>query len=136
MRAMAAFDEDALFNEFAASLVSNKLISPRAARLLAPLKGTIALFALTHMHQSIIDLGDGTEAHLAATPLGNSKGNIVVSASAIVGPDGNMTVVVPIFITSQTLASCEAVLQQSDGGKPWSFPLELTPAKRLTRLGH
>ncbi|TIU47181.1 MAG: hypothetical protein E5W19_23255 [Mesorhizobium sp.] len=134
MRAMPAFNEDGLFDEFAASLAANKLISPRDIRLLASLKGTIALFALTHMHQSIIDLGDGTEARLNASALGDAQGHIVVFASAELNADNkNLTVAHPIFVTSQTLANCDPAIQGES--HPWPFPLELDAAKRLSRLG-
>jgi hypothetical protein len=130
-----AFNDDDLFEDFCASLISNDLLEPKQREEFARIKPVIALYAIACMHECIIDLGDGTKAALSAS-INCGSGTMGVYAEAEVIANGiNVRVNGPMFTTSLKGADhCEPSLLISPMPK-WNCHLELTPRKTLAELG-
>jgi hypothetical protein len=125
----AMFTDDMLFEEFSASLAMNGLLKPKERRQLRLRKNAITLYAVSHMHQCVVDLGDGTKAKLfARSNIGGDCFGIVASA-----PVRSFTVVGAMFQTGMNLdEACEPDLLTAVD--QWEFGFELTPKGTLTQL--
>jgi hypothetical protein len=71
-----AFDDDQLFKDFSGCLISNGLLARTALNSFRKLKGTIALYAISYMHECIIDL----DGHLEKYSLEAGRSAIEVAA--------------------------------------------------------
>jgi hypothetical protein len=131
----AAFDDDKLFKDFFDCLVSNKLLAPKEIQQFVKLKDVIALYAMTYMHECVINLDDGTIATLSASP-DCGTGTIGIFAKAEVTTQGkNVFIAAPIFTTKiRAVDCCEPSLLNLNTAV-WECHLELTPNRTLARLG-
>jgi hypothetical protein len=130
-----AFNGDELFDDFFESLVSNSLLRRSERRRFSKLNGVISLYAITYMHECVIDLGDGTKATLSASP-NCGDGMLGVFAKAEVTAQGkNISIAAPIFTTTLIAAEfCEPSLLHN-AMPVWTCHLELTPYMTLAELG-
>ncbi|WP_292055531.1 hypothetical protein [Martelella sp.] len=128
----SAFEEERLVEEFIATLKSNGLVTNDEVReKRATLATLIPLYAVSAMHNCLVQIGDGTTTQLKGSA---SLDGIQVSASVpLAAKDGgDIFLVSPMFRTGLSPnqhCSDELVLTT------WDFEIELGPDKRLSRLG-
>jgi len=132
------FDDERLIQEFTATLLDNELLNKNEFKRFMTLKVLVGLYAVSQMHQCMIDLGDGTYAELSAGAT-LSQGKIEVNAASElpdVNPTGLVLISATFFATTiDVKAHCETDLHPtSDQDVKWKFPIELTNAGLLARL--
>jgi hypothetical protein len=126
-----AFEAERLIDDFVATLKSNGLITKEEVRSnKEKISVTVQLFAIAMMHNCIVQIGEGTNIQLKATPEPDLK-KIYVNA-AIPSPNDSRVWYSAMF-TSDLDPSfhCDAGLR----GQNWDFEIELAPDRRLSRLG-
>lgn len=158
-----AFNGDRISAEFCDALIEANLVRYDDTRRLQQLAETVVLFAISMMHGSMIDLGDGTKAELYGTP---DTGNRTIGIWAIADLDAGQTSVTSATNTGQDRVRlggpavetnlhpkdcCEAKLileplkvtqpLASQGGLAvdtdapmWTFPIELNANRKLSKL--
>jgi hypothetical protein len=130
------FTEDSLFRDFCDALIENALLEKAERAELDPLKGAIALFAVTYMHQSFVDLGDGIKGYLDAMPYGGGSDTIAVTANVPAIGRKKVTMAHAVFLTERTVENdCAPDLPFADRHPTWDFPLEVGSDKKLRKLG-
>jgi hypothetical protein len=128
-----AFNEDRLFNEFVHILGKNNLLHSDERAAFQAVRASLILFAVSSMHLCRIDLGDGTEANLSASPDAEA-GKMGISASATVHDAMGRPIIIqtPIFLTTLDGAiHCEQSLAATN---QWNFAVELSPCGKLVKL--
>jgi hypothetical protein len=131
------FTENVLFDELCDALVENGLLKKGEIPNLLHIKGAVALFALTHMHQCFVKLGGEVKGYLEASAYGGGSNQIAVLATVPAMDSKGVRISHAIFLTDRTIAAdCDANLAHLDPQNPvWTYPLELAPDKKLRRLG-
>ena len=128
------FTEDDLFKDFARFLGKQKLLLSSEVSTLKKVSAAISLFALTAMHNRVLDMGDGTEAKVAITA--DPNGNLAVYAHSKF-PGINLaptTVYAWIFSTSLPIADyCEPGVAPP-GRIAFDGAFEMTTEIKLARL--
>lgn len=124
--ARPALDHQRLFVDFTATLRSNALLKKDEVTVFNALRPAIALFAVSEMHDCVIQLGNGNVSRLRAG----------VGASAHICVDAPLEEPAwssAIFSTDLKAAEyCTPELL--DVPPPWSFPLELVAPGLLAQL--
>ncbi len=139
--ANAAFSEQQLFEQFCAALIRDRLLEKSELTRFSELQSAVALSAITAMHFTELDLGDGWGATLLATRDGhpNGKATLGVSATGVLPTlrKGKVRVAGFMFVTSlDTDTYCDQSLLSAASNLPtWDCPIELSPDKKLKRLG-
>src|SRR5262249_3310436 len=133
--------------EFHGALIDAGLLKHKELPMLRPLLRAVVLYAISVIHQCIIDLGDGTKAEMHAT-WDTGLGHMGVWANASLDPsaqkiqiapsisDLGTSVAGPLVETNIVAAECcePELLGRSKIGW-WDFPIGLKPNQRLGRLG-
>jgi hypothetical protein len=133
---LAAFDERRLFEEFRDTLVANNLLEPKELRLFEKLQSRLALYAVAHMHQCVVDLGDGTKAVLSASANCGSGTICIYAGATVTIPSGaEVTMNIPIFTTNQVAERCCEPSLLVNPMPAWSCPLEITRRGTLAEVG-
>ncbi|MEC5324953.1 hypothetical protein [Aurantimonas sp. A3-2-R12] len=126
-----AFEEGRLVDDFVATLKSNGLISKEEIRNhKTALAALIPLYAISAMHNCVVQLGDGTTTQLKGAATG---GEISVSASIPVKLADGRAINAACAIFSSSLDPTLHCAPELLSGK-WDFEIELRPDRRLARL--
>ena len=143
-----AFTGERIASEFIGALVDNNILKTEELRAFQQLSDVVVLYAISVMHESIIDLADRTKASLhAAADVG--RGCIGIFAKAELYSVGNEKrlsaapgemheMAVPIVETTLTAAEhCERDLVINNNEiRYWDFHIELKPNRKLGKLTH
>ena len=157
-----AFTGERIYKELQDALIESGLLKHKELRMFRPFESTIILYAISIMHGSIIDLGDGTKAALFATA-DAGRGTMGIWAIADLDPKQSIVRIVPrvtvgrdeiggpaIETDLKADECCEPALRLSplvisrkletsglaNKAPYWDFLLELNAANRkLTKLG-
>jgi hypothetical protein len=130
------FTEASLFDEFVGALIENGLLHKKEVADFRSIKGAVALFALSHMHQCFVDLGGGVKGYLEASPYGGGSDKIAVVAIVPAMDAKGASVAHAVFLTERTVADDCAPEMVTDPEQPyWNFPVEVGPDKKLRPLG-
>lgn len=126
-----AFEADRLCSDFFATLKSNGLImKDELAQHKDSLSVLVKLYAVSVMHNCIVQVGDGTKSQLRATAEPKSKTISVYAGVPL--PPSNITVASPMFYMNADPADhCHPDLLNGSG---WDFEIELNENKQLARL--
>ncbi|TXM76514.1 hypothetical protein FV218_07065 [Methylobacterium sp. WL69] len=133
-----AFNSDTLLDEFSFVLQRNGLIDASGRTALKAAKTFIALHAISVMHGSTIDLGNGKTAELYAG-YANEHRHLEIKIHLIF-QEMKKPLTMPICLYLTNLvgdAHCEPALQIPEkelGLSTWTMPIEVTAAGRLDRL--
>ena len=127
-----AFTGDRLFQDFSDTLKHNGLIDKSELQDFARLKPAVSLFAVTVMHNCVIQIGSGATCKLNASTNGPEQ-SIVVDAA--VPTISNPTILAASAIYSTGLLATEYCDESIPLNVPWNFDLELSPEIKLTKLG-
>jgi hypothetical protein len=133
-----AFTANRLFDDFRAALRLNCLLLHGEEKTFRSLFATIALYTVSLMHKSTIDLGDGTYIALAAS---THWGKIAVQSHIQMpaDPQVNGTVLIASNIFETELdpnAYCEPDLLPPlwSSNEPWPFGVEVNANRKLAPL--
>jgi hypothetical protein len=128
-----AFLADRLFNDFAETLKKNGLLDKKKMNEFKKVKPAVLLFAVTVMHNCVVQIGDGLTCKLIAAPTGpNGSIDVIAPVPTIENP--GIFAASPIFSTDLPVRECcEDALVAAP--QPWDFDLEITSAQKLTKLG-
>jgi hypothetical protein len=127
-----AFEPDRLFDDFLATLKSNGLITKEEIRRYRDdLHALVQLYAVSVMHNCVIQIGDGTTTQLKARAEVGSNEIAVNAAVPMVNMPG-------VFLSASMFTAkldpnihCHPdLLAQRD----WNFEIEVAPDKRLSPL--
>jgi hypothetical protein len=134
--ARPAFTDERLIDELTAALHANGLLHQTEMKAFRKFKTFVALFAISKMHQCMIDLGDGTQAELLG---GATHSNIEVNAAAElfgVNPTGRVLISSTFFHTSvDVMEYAEPELHPPSAQEAtWKCAVELTSAGKLKKL--
>lgn len=133
-----AFDDEKLIEEFTTALHANGLLYKNEFKAFLELKTFVGLFAVSKMHQCIIDLGDGTHAQLSAGATLSQRNIEVSAASELFGvdPTGRVFIAATFFRTgADVMENTEPELHPtSDQDAEWKFPIEFSPTGKLKKL--
>lgn len=131
-----AFSEERLFKEFQDALLVDRLLEEHETTQFSNLRRAVSLSAITAMHLTEIDLGDGTKAQLSAAANCGS-GTLGMNAIATVHypPVGDVGLGGGFYITSMPADECcEPTLLEEPSFPYWECPIEITPEQMLTVL--
>jgi hypothetical protein len=134
MVARPAFQADRLFDDFSATLKSNGLITREQIRAHSEdLRTIIQLYAVTAMHNCVIQIGDGTTTQLKARPEPEIQKIMVNAFVADALPHKPGVFIATSIFTAEASPSihCHPDLLAT---KEWNFEIELAPDRRLTPL--
>ena len=130
-----AFEADSLCEDFFATLKSNSLImKDELAQHKESLGALVTLYAISVMHNCIVQVGDGTTTQLLARA--DQKANTISILAGV--PDGratppNLTLASPMFyMNADPAAHCHSELLNNP---EWDFEIELNENRQLARLG-
>ena len=130
-----AFNGEQLFGDFTATLKSHGLIQKPEIRAFEMLKAAVALYAITVMHNCVIQIREGVSLKLTA----GANLLIEVSAAVPVPMTGINTLGGLINLASSIYGTaydcehyCEPALLAMP--RPWTCDLEVTPNMRLGAL--
>jgi hypothetical protein len=132
--AKPVFQDNALITQMRSVLTKNGLLNQDEHCKFCLLKPSIVLFAITAMHQCTILLDSPPPADLMAERTADGTLGVLAMAACVTDEVPAAYIAVPIFST--TLAAqdwCEQSLL--DGQWKWEFPIELSPDRKLRRLG-
>jgi hypothetical protein len=128
-----AFTSDRLFNDLSETLRSNGLLHRNELHRFKELKPVIALFAVSVMHNSDVNVGDGRKCKLKAAADGVGE-TMHVQASVPTIANPNLRVASSIYSTDlKSEEHCDQLLLTSP--KPWDFDIEVGPNQKLVKLG-
>jgi hypothetical protein len=129
-----AFEADGLCEDFFATLKSNSLImKDELAQHKESLGVLVKLYAISVMHNCIVQVGDGTTTQLLARA--DQKANTISILAGV--PDGratlpNLTLASPMFYMDADPADhCHSELLDNP---EWDFEIELNENRQLARL--
>jgi hypothetical protein len=130
------FTEESLFRDLCGALLENGLLLRTEILALLPMSGAVALFALSHMHQCIVDLGDGIKGRLDASPFGGGSDKIAVIATVPAMDSKRVSMAHAIFLTDRTAAAdCVTGMTAASPNPVWPYPVELGSDKKMRPLG-
>jgi len=130
--ARPAFTSDRLFQDFSETLKSNALLERTELRDFIKLQPAISLFAVSVMHNCVIQIGGGLTCKLTAFAHG-PDGTIEVNAPVPTLADPAILVSSSIYSAGLPAAQyCDAALLSA---QKWDFDLEVTEATKLAKLG-
>ncbi|MEA2803638.1 MAG: hypothetical protein QOE49_3733 [Rhodospirillaceae bacterium] len=129
-----AFTGERLFDDFHATLQKRSILRPSEAKQFRSIAPMVMLFAAAEMHNSVLLMDDGTQAHLA---LFVDKEGIQITATfpPIVvarNPGNGLVVVTSIYATKlKGEEYCEPDLLAQLPRQAKGFGIEITPNRRL-----
>jgi hypothetical protein len=127
--AKPAFEEEKLYVEFIDTLKSNGLISKEQIRTNGEdLRRLVGLFAISVMHNCLVQVGDGTTVQLKGLAI--SEGNRIGIYAEIPTSYGVAWNTEMFHMDTDVNTACESELIDAT----WDFEIELNPGQRLARL--
>ncbi len=129
-----AFEDDRLFDDFAATLKSNGLISKEELHTNKDdLKTLVQLYAVSAMHNCLVQIGDGTTTQLKARPEPKAKQIMVNSTIRIAVPNAPTVSIACSMFTANLDPNvhCHPNLIAT---QDWDFEIEVAPDKRISPL--
>jgi hypothetical protein len=135
-----AFDNEKLFSDFSATLKSHSLLKKQEITLFENLKPAIGLFAVSIMHNSVIEIDEKTASALkVSAPQGGpievmAYGQTIIHSPPEYPEPKTLSFGSPIFVTG--LASneyCDPQLLAES--QPWECDIEVNKDMKLAKLG-
>lgn len=126
------YNGDVLFEQFLAVMVDRRIVGAEEIDDFEHMRGPIALFAASQMHQTHLELEDFGESSLVIGE--DDKGRLLVNGFIQEKP---FPLITSVFNTGLTVAgNCAAELQGGNAkGAIWNQPLELGPGWKLRPMG-
>ena len=132
-----AFSEERLFTELQDALLADGLPKVDEVPQFSNLRKAASLSAITAMHLTEIDLGDGTKANLSAmADCGGGTLGMMVKATVHNPPVGDVFLGGNIYATSMPADECcDPALLTEPSFPNWDCPIEITIEQKLARIG-